>query len=113
MSEAKKTYVLTISCADTVGIVTPVATDGCAPVGTVPVNASRSDGKAMTAAWPCGTTRVTWTAADLCGNTATAFTDVVVSTKTPAQIALAHEGAAAYASSWNRCVTFKFTGLNG
>jgi len=99
--------------ADSVGIVTPTATDGCAPVGTVPVNASRADGKAMSAAWPCGTTRVTWSAADLCGNTALAYTDVVVSTRTPAQIALAHEGASSYAASWDRCVIFKFTGLNG
>ena len=99
--------------ADTVGIVPPTAADGCAPVGSVPVNASRSDGKAMNQPWPCGTTKVTWTAADLCGNTAVAYTDVVVSTKTPAQIALAHEGAMAYAASWDRCVTFKFTGRNG
>lgn len=114
-----QTRVDSLSCAgrpcgaDSVGIVPPTAADGCAPVGSVPVNASRSDGKAMTAAWPCGTTRVTWTAADLCGNTAVAYTDVVVSTKTPASITLAHVGASSYAAAWDRCVTLKFTGLNG
>lgn len=114
-----QTRVDSLSCAgrpcgaETVGIVAPTAADGCAPVGSVPVNASRSDGKAMSAAWPCGTTRVTWTAADLCGNTAVAYTDVVVSTKTPAQINVAHDGSASYGASWDRCITFKFTGLNG
>jgi hypothetical protein len=55
---------------------TPTATDACAP-GLTPTGV-RSDGQALGAAWPSGTTVVTWTATDPCGNTATAYTSVTV-----------------------------------
>jgi uncharacterized repeat protein (TIGR01451 family) len=58
----------------TVGAAT--ATDTCAgaltPVGT------RSDGKALTAPYPVGTTTITWTATDLSGNPASATQTVTV-----------------------------------
>ena len=55
---------------------TATALDNCS--GSVPVTAERSDGKALTAPYPLGTTTVTWTAADECGNTAVAETVVTV-----------------------------------
>ena len=114
-----QSVVTSISCAgkpcgaEAVGLIAPTARDACAPVGTVPVNASRSDGKALSAAWPCGTTRVTWTAADLCGNTAVAYTDVTIRSEQAAVVAIHAVGASSYASAWSRCLHFAFHGLDG
>jgi hypothetical protein len=55
---------------------TPTATDACAPGLTAA--GVRSDGQALGAAWPTGTTTVTWSAVDPCGNTTTATTSVTV-----------------------------------
>jgi hypothetical protein len=55
---------------------TPTATDACAPGLTA--TGVRSDGQALGAAWPSGTTTVTWSATDPCGNTTTATTSVTV-----------------------------------
>jgi hypothetical protein len=55
---------------------TPTATDACAPGLTA--TGVRSDGQALGAAWPSGTTTVTWSAVDPCGNTTTATTSVTV-----------------------------------
>jgi hypothetical protein len=55
---------------------TPTATDACAP--SLTATGVRSDGQALGAAWPSGTTTVTWSAVDPCGNTTTATTRVTV-----------------------------------
>jgi hypothetical protein len=55
---------------------TPTATDACAP--GLMATGVRSDGQALGAAWPSGTTTVTWSAVDPCGNTTTATTSVTV-----------------------------------
>ena len=99
--------------ADAVGLIAPTASDACAPVGSVPVNASRSDGKALSQAWPCGSTRVTWTAADLCGNAAVAYTDVTIRSEQAAMVAIHAVGAPSYAASWGRCLHFAFHGRDG
>jgi hypothetical protein len=54
----------------------PTATDACAP--GLMATGVRSDGQALGAAWPSGTTTVTWSATDPCGNTTTATTSVTV-----------------------------------
>ena len=102
-----------VSCGSTISFLKPTASDGCAPVGSVTVTGSRSDGRAFNDPWPCGATRVTWSAADLCGNVATATTDVTVSSDTAARIRLASVGAASYAPDWARCVSLSFTGRDG
>jgi hypothetical protein len=55
---------------------TPTATDACAP--SLTATGVRSDGQGLGAAWPSGTTTVTWSATDPCGNTTTATTSVTV-----------------------------------
>ncbi len=58
-----------------VALIAPTATDAC---GAVTQASSRSDGAAMNAMYAVGTTIVTWSATDLCGNTSTATTSVTV-----------------------------------
>jgi hypothetical protein len=58
-----------------VAVATPHAEDNCALEGVTSV---RSDGKAIDAAYPVGTTTITWTAKDVAGNTATASQSVTV-----------------------------------
>ena len=53
----------------------PVASDNCALESVTPL---RSDGKAIDAPYPVGTTTITWTAKDVAGNTATASQSVEV-----------------------------------
>ncbi|SOD96998.1 LapB repeat-containing protein [Spirosoma fluviale] len=56
-----------------------LATDNCSvgqPIGV------RSDGKPLTAAYPVGTTTVTWNAKDINGNAATAVTQTIMVTNT-------------------------------
>ena len=55
--------------------VVPTATDNC--TGTV-VTGSRSDGLALSALYPIGTTVITWTATDAAGNTTTCSQNIVV-----------------------------------
>ena len=55
---------------------TPTVTDACAPGLTA--TGTRSDGRALSAAWPSGTTTVTWSATDPCGNVSLAYTTVTV-----------------------------------
>jgi uncharacterized repeat protein (TIGR01451 family) len=63
-------------CSALVNPGTPTATDTCAGVLT-PVGA-RSDGQALTAPYPPGTTTITWTASDPSGNQATVSQTVLV-----------------------------------
>jgi uncharacterized repeat protein (TIGR01451 family) len=55
------------SCAAVVNVPTPAATDNC-PTGLT-VKGERDDGDALNAAYPVGTTIITWTATDKSGNT--------------------------------------------
>jgi hypothetical protein len=48
----------------------PVAEDNCTP--EVPTSGKRSDGRALDYPYPVGETKITWTATDAAGNTATA-----------------------------------------
>jgi hypothetical protein len=48
----------------------PVAEDNCTP--EVPTSGKRSDGRALDYPYPVGVTKITWTATDAAGNTATA-----------------------------------------
>ena len=58
-----------------VALIAPTATDAC---GAVTQTSSRSDGAGMDAMYAVGTTTVTWSTTDLCGNTSTATTSVTV-----------------------------------
>jgi len=56
-------------------IVTPTVTDNC---GTVQATVTRSDNLSLTAPYPVGTTIITWTATDACGNTRIRFQTVTI-----------------------------------
>ena len=58
-----------------VSVVAPGATDNCPGVS---VAGTRSDGAALTALYPAGSTTITWTATDASGNTATTSALVTV-----------------------------------
>ncbi len=58
-----------------VSLGTPTVTDACSPTT---LTSTRSDGQPLSAKWPVGTTTVTWSAVDPCGNTTTATTTVTV-----------------------------------
>ena len=63
----------------TVVLGTATATDNCAVASVI---GTRSDGLPLTDPFPAGTTTVTWTATDACGNTATCTQTVIVSDAT-------------------------------
>lgn len=62
-------------CSATVTVPTPTATDLC---GTTTVTGVRSDALAITAAYPKGTTTITWTATDASSNATTITQKVIV-----------------------------------
>ncbi|WP_040395884.1 HYR domain-containing protein [Cesiribacter andamanensis] len=64
-------------CSAALSIPTPAATDNCSSVTPI---GSRSDGLALSAAYPAGTTTITWNAADAAGNTATSVTQTITIT---------------------------------
>lgn len=53
----------------------PTVSDACSPTQ---LTSTRSDGQALSAPWPVGTTTVTWRAVDPCGNTTQATTTVTI-----------------------------------
>src|SRR5262249_44067659 len=68
------------SCTASVNPGTPVTSDSC---GISSVVGTRSDGKALTALYPVGTTLITWEATDNSGNTACAQQRVTVTNPAP------------------------------
>ena len=59
-----------------VAITKPTANDNCA--GATSVSGVRSDSLALTAKYPVGTTVITWSSTDPCGNTGKATSNIVV-----------------------------------
>jgi hypothetical protein len=74
----------------------PTATDGC--LSGVTITGTRSDGQALTAAWPSGSTTVTWAAVDACGNASYASTMVTVDPTNTMDLSAAFGGNFAGAS---------------
>ena len=91
-------------CEAVVELDVPVAEDDCS--GPVPVVATRSDGLALGAPFPCGTTRVTWTATDGCGRRITQTTDVNVETPTAA-LTVSYGQQFGAISDTTRCITVR------
>ena len=94
-----------------VGLTPPTATDACAPDLTA--SSSRSDGAALSAAFPVGTTTVTWSATDPCANTTTATTLVTVNNSNTATFAVSYTNSGSYAASSARTLTLNIHGANG
>ena len=94
-----------------VALTPPTATDACAPGLTV--SSSRSDGASLGAAFPVGTTTVTWSATDPCANTTTATTRVTVNNSNTATFAVSYTNSASYAASSARLLTLNIHGANG
>ena len=91
-------------CEAVVELDVPVAEDDCS--GTVPVVATRSDGLALEAPFPCGTTTVTWTATDGCGRRITQNTDVNVETPT-AVVTVSYGQQFGQISGTTRCIAIR------
>jgi hypothetical protein len=72
-----------------VALIAPTATDAC---GAVTQTSSRSDGAAMNAMYAVGTTTVTWSTTDLCGNSSTATTSVTVNPYNTARFQVQYVG---------------------
>jgi len=70
-----------LSCTATLDPGTATGTDDCD--ASVTVAGVRSDGLALNAPYPKGTTTITWTATDDCGNSATCDQTITVSDETP------------------------------
>ena len=91
----------------TVALTPPTATDACSPMTE---SSSRSDGASLGAAFPVGTTTVTWSAADPCGNTTTATTSVTVSPYNTMDFTVAWQGLS---GNFNRNLTLVVRGSSG
>ena len=78
----------------------PQAASSCGPAT---LEWTRTDGQALGAPWPCGTTVVTWTATDLCGRVTTATTSVTVQPYNTIAVSIAYAGSG-YAASMERCI---------
>ncbi|MEN9642893.1 MAG: hypothetical protein RIR77_2082 [Planctomycetota bacterium] len=89
----------------------PTVTDTCTP-GLV-VTGTRSDGAAMNALYPVGTTTVTWRATDPCGNTASAPTTVTVAPFNTITFAVSYTNSSGYAASSARTLTLNIHGAQG
>lgn len=87
-----------------------VATDDCSDVT---VTYERSDNASLTLhdPFPQGTTTVTWTAADACGNTSSDTQSVTVNAFNTLAATVQLQGADA--GPFDRCITFEFTPTGG
>ena len=94
-----------------VALTPPTATDACAPGLTA--SSSRSDGASLNAAFPVGTTTVTWSATDPCGNVARATTSVTVNNSNTSDFSVSYTNSGSYAASSARLLTLNIHGANG
>ncbi|RYY89611.1 MAG: HYR domain-containing protein, partial [Chitinophagaceae bacterium] len=102
-------------CKALVSVAAPTATDNC----NVTVAGVRSDALALTAAYPVGTTTITWTATDASGNSASCTQTVTVkdvtapTLTTPANITSCDNGSGnnkiLVASATDNCTTVAIT----
>ena len=86
---------------------TPTVTDACAPGLTA--TGTRSDGRALNAAWPSGTTTVTWSATDPCGNVSLAYTTVTVNPTNTMDFQVAWSGTG-FSGSMSRSLSLSMFG---
>ena len=91
-----------------VALTPPTATDACSPLTQTAV---RSDGASFGAAFPVGTTTVTWSATDPCANTTTDTTLVTVNNANTATFAVSYSGG--YPASSSRNFALDIHGDNG
>ncbi|MFM9008393.1 MAG: T9SS type A sorting domain-containing protein, partial [Bacteroidota bacterium] len=90
---------------------TPSASDNCD--GTLPVNCTRSDGQPLTAAYPVGTTTVTCSATDDCGNTGTCTLTIRVIDNPVCTINYTDPNDRPFCGSCNNSLTTNISGLDG
>lgn len=94
-----------------VALTPPTVTDTCTPA--LVVTGTRSDGLALSAKYPVGTTTVTWRATDPCGNTASAPTTVTIAPFNTISFAVSYTNSSGYAASSARSITLNIHGAQG
>ena len=87
-----------------VALIAPTATDAC---GAVTQTSSRSDGAGMDAMYAVGTTTVTWSTTDLCGNSSTATTSVTVNPYNTARFQVQYVGVSGGAATRSFVTTLR------
>ncbi len=98
------------TCGAVLVVAPPVASDGCD--GTVVATATRSDGLPLGAPYPVGTTTLTWTVSDGCGNSTTVAQGVEVLPLNTVVATVEMEGLVG-AGPHVRCVEFQLTRVGG
>ena len=97
-------------CGATVASLGTTATDNCSVSSLV---GTRSDGAAIGAAFPLGTTTITWVATDPAGNTKNATQTVTVANPTPAVTIVSPASGALYAVGGSITMSGTFTDNTG
>ncbi|HEU4389039.1 MAG TPA: endo-1,4-beta-xylanase, partial [Blastocatellia bacterium] len=95
------------SCGATVSQPAPTASDNCS--GTINMIGSRSDALGLSAAYPLGTTTITWTATDVAGNSASCTQTITVTNPSPVANITSPVGGAFFAAGAPISFTGAFT----
>jgi hypothetical protein len=92
-------------CTADVTVPALVATDACSGVDTVTNDYNGTDDASDT--YPSGTTTVTWTVTDVCGNVSTETQDITVNAVNDLVVDIELDGGVMAVGPYTRCITFE------